>query len=181
MALSRVVLLLAHLGVCVAFLPPQSILSRSGSVQTYRRSGQVDLEAPVSWSVRSTPSLGFLRPSLSQRLPVTSLQGFFNLGPQEIIAIAVVAAVVLGPSKLGGFAKDLGKVAAELKEVPKEFQAGVEEGKLLEEQRKAREQQKELMKMKQELELARQGQSLPQNTTAEAVPTPTPADSQQTA
>mmetsp|Transcript_13996 Transcript_13996/g.27982 ORF Transcript_13996/g.27982 Transcript_13996/m.27982 type:complete len:790 (+) Transcript_13996:92-2461(+) len=91
MALSRVVLLLAHLGVCVAFLPPQSILSRSGSVQTHRRSGQGELEQPVSWSVRNTPSLGFLRPSLSQQLPVTSLQGLLNLELPEIVAVAVIA------------------------------------------------------------------------------------------
>ncbi|CAM9243419.1 unnamed protein product, partial [Phaeothamnion confervicola] len=54
--------------------------------------------------------------------------GFFGLGAPEIAVIVVVAAVILGPDKLTGLAKDVGKMAGELKEVPKEFQAGIEEG-----------------------------------------------------
>ena len=54
--------------------------------------------------------------------------GLFGLGGPEVAVIVVVAAFILGPEKLAGLSKDLGKVAGELKEVPKEFQKGIEEG-----------------------------------------------------
>lgn len=54
--------------------------------------------------------------------------GLFGLGAPEIAVCLAVAAVILGPDKLAGVAKDFGKMAGELKDVPKEFQAGIVEG-----------------------------------------------------
>ncbi|CAM9367540.1 unnamed protein product [Discosporangium mesarthrocarpum] len=54
--------------------------------------------------------------------------GLFGLGAPEIAVCIAVAALIMGPDKLAGMAKDVGKMAGELKDVPKEFQAGIEEG-----------------------------------------------------
>eukprot|EP00904_Undaria_pinnatifida_P004738 jgi/Undpi1/14265/HiC_scaffold_9.g03914.m1 len=67
--------------------------------------------------------------SASGRSPsVTTTMGLFGLGAPEIAVCLAVAALILGPDKLAGVAKDVGKMAGELKDVPKEFQAGIEEG-----------------------------------------------------
>lgn len=58
----------------------------------------------------------------------TTTMGVFGLGAPEIAVCLAVAALILGPDKLAGVAKDVGKMAGELKDVPKEFQAGIEEG-----------------------------------------------------
>eukprot|EP00752_Nemacystus_decipiens_P006019 g5436.t1 len=58
----------------------------------------------------------------------TTTMGLFGLGAPEIAVCIAVAALILGPDKMAGFAKDMGKMAGELKDVPKEFQAGIQEG-----------------------------------------------------
>ncbi|CAM9331188.1 unnamed protein product [Ascophyllum nodosum] len=66
------------------------------------------------------------RPSSSKT--TTTAMALFGLGAPEIAVCLAVAAVILGPDKLAGVAKDFGKMAGELKDVPKEFQAGIAEG-----------------------------------------------------
>ena len=68
--------------------------------------------------------------SPSFQTPLLPQSGVFGLGAPELAIIAGAAAVLLGPSKLASFSKDLGKVAGELKEVPKEFQKGIAEGEI---------------------------------------------------
>lgn len=63
--------------------------------------------------------------------------GLFGLGAPEIAVCLAVAALILGPDKLAGVAKDVGKMAGELKDVPAEFQAGIEEGEAALQQTKA--------------------------------------------
>ena len=54
--------------------------------------------------------------------------GLFGLGTPELVVIAGVALLVLGPDQVKKLAKDVGKISAELKQVPEEFNKGVDIG-----------------------------------------------------
>ena len=54
--------------------------------------------------------------------------GLFGLGTPELVVIAGVALVILGPDKVKDLAKEVGKASAELKQVPEEFAKGMEAG-----------------------------------------------------
>ncbi|CEM31116.1 unnamed protein product [Vitrella brassicaformis CCMP3155] len=138
------------------FVPP-------ASVQSLRRSG-----ASRTPHIRPHPS-PLLPPAIDAPLsdeltrrtdgsPLTVRHaGFFGLGPTEIVVIVVAAGLLLGPEKVGKFARDLGKIAGELKEVPKEFQQGISDGENVEEMRKEKVQQKEAWRQ-QLAEMKNEGQ-----------------------
>jgi len=49
-----------------------------------------------------------------------------GIGMQELIVIAVIALIVIGPEKLPGLAKTLGRVFGELKKATNEFKETIE-------------------------------------------------------
>jgi Sec-independent protein translocase protein TatA len=59
---------------------------------------------------------------------VAPTMGLFGLGTPELVVIAGVALLVLGPDQVKKLAKDVGKISAELKQVPEEFNKGVDIG-----------------------------------------------------
>ncbi|CAM9809568.1 unnamed protein product [Chrysoparadoxa australica] len=106
---------LAH--QAASFVLPSPSLTPAGRVSFGARSSFVP-------SITCGKALAFPRPGRSSSVTM----GLFGLGAPEVAVIVVVAALILGPEKMAGVAKDVGKMAGELKEVPKEFQAGIEEG-----------------------------------------------------
>jgi len=54
--------------------------------------------------------------------------GFFNLGPSEVLVAVFFGLVLFGPETLKSLTKDVGRAAAELKELPKTFKEGMDEG-----------------------------------------------------
>ncbi|KAL1528881.1 hypothetical protein AB1Y20_010204 [Prymnesium parvum] len=93
-------------------------------------SAQPPLPAP---STLAPPAL--LHPS---RAPPVQM-GLFGLGTPELVVIAGVALLILGPEQVKKLAKDVGKVSAELKQVPEEFSKGLEVGALESEKKKMKE------------------------------------------
>lgn len=68
--------------------------------------------------------------------------GLFGLGTPELMVIAGVALLILGPEQVKKLAKDVGKVTSELKQVPEEFSKGMEAGALEAEKKKMTEAEK---------------------------------------
>ncbi|KAL7547848.1 hypothetical protein ACHAWF_011115 [Thalassiosira exigua] len=92
-----------------------------------------------------------LPPATSARRGVVStrLYSLFGLGPAEVAIVALVGLVLVGPSKLLEFSREVGEVAgrtssefgdelSELKAIPEEFAKGVEEGEIEARSRKAK-------------------------------------------
>ena len=67
-------------------------------------------------------------PPAPARADVPVQMGLFGLGTPELVVIAGVALVILGPDKVKDLAKEVGKASAELKQVPEEFAKGMEAG-----------------------------------------------------
>mmetsp|Transcript_43183 Transcript_43183/g.101252 ORF Transcript_43183/g.101252 Transcript_43183/m.101252 type:complete len:147 (-) Transcript_43183:263-703(-) len=132
--ISRTIIFFASiLGLASAFTPAKGIFGATRQC------------LPRTTFIVSTPSVPVSNPLVqppttptSPGRSATALNSLFGLGAPELAIIAVAAAFVLGPAKLGEMSKDLGKMAGELKEVPKEFQAGVNEGEVQAKAMKAR-------------------------------------------
>ncbi|CAM9879172.1 unnamed protein product [Heterosigma akashiwo] len=133
-------ILLAFFSSAVAFKQSGSGLNKvslATNAGVYARTQMV-----ASTNCNFANALQYRSYRLQKRRGAASLQmQLFGLSAPELLVCLAVAALILGPDKLIGSAKDLGKIAGELKEVPKEFQAGMEEGK-----EKAIQEQKEGMK-----------------------------------
>ncbi|CAM9431104.1 unnamed protein product [Ectocarpus sp. 12 AP-2014] len=120
--------------VAEAFVP--ALAGRAGIMSAAGRQASMSPAAAGRQSAFSHTSFGSPAQTPSSRWlsgrpspgASTTTMGLFGLGAPEIAVCIAVAALILGPDKMAGFAKDMGKMAGELKDVPKEFQAGVQEG-----------------------------------------------------
>ena len=87
---------------------------------------------PLSPLARAAAPLELARtpcaPAAARRNADAIQMGLFGLGTPELMVIAGVALVILGPDKVKDLAKEVGKASAELKQVPEEFAKGMEAG-----------------------------------------------------
>ena len=86
-----------------------------------------DLLAQQNFLLPSTTTSAVVAQQRSMRALAPTM-GLFGLGTPELVVIAGVALLVLGPDQVKKLAKDVGKISAELKQVPEEFNKGMEVG-----------------------------------------------------
>ena len=86
-----------------------------------------DLLAQQNFLLPSTTTSAVVAQQRSMRALAPTM-GLFGLGTPELVVIAGVALLVLGPDQVKKLAKDVGKISAELKQVPEEFNKGVDIG-----------------------------------------------------
>ncbi|GAB5035208.1 tha4 hcf106 protein [Nannochloropsis oceanica] len=121
---SILALLVLLFGACAdAFLPS---ITRPASTTTARRL-QPHTPSSASSLLVTRPQSSPLS-SLQQRSRGQPLYGIFGLGTPELVVIALVAGIVLGPDKIVDLARGVGKAAGELKAVPQEFEKGLKTG-----------------------------------------------------
>ena len=134
-----------------AFLAPStalpSIHQRPSSIATTSPPIAANLRWHIQHPSSSLPRTHHFRTTTTATS--TRLHSFFGLGTAELLVIALVGLVLIGPSKLLEFSKEAGEVAGKmgtemgdewggLKSIPEEFQKGVEEGEIEARSRKAK-------------------------------------------
>ncbi|TFJ80444.1 hypothetical protein NSK_008185 [Nannochloropsis salina CCMP1776] len=117
-------LVLCWLSSVQAFLP-----SRAPSPLLTSGAGRLQHRITTSTaSLYPSRPLTTFHSSVQHRLRGQPLYGIFGLGTPELVVIALVAGIVLGPDKIVDLARGVGKAAGELKAVPQEFEKGLKSG-----------------------------------------------------